>query len=347
MKKLKVKTSTEYEIIIGKSFLDSVGEYVKSVCLGKNALIVSDDTVYSLYGERVKESLEKSGYNARTFVFENGERSKNMQTVLQIISRLADERFTRSDFIVALGGGVVGDISGFAAAIYLRGISFVQIPTTLLAAVDSSVGGKTGVDILQGKNLVGSFHQPSLVLCDTAVIEKLPSEVYSDGMSEVIKYGVICSKNIFDSVSSGSYDLEDIIYNCVCVKSEIVEKDEFDNGQRQLLNLGHTFGHAVEKLSNFTISHGKGVAIGMVLAAKFAYKTGICKDDITLVLEKTLKAVNLPVKCDYAAEDMFAVMALDKKRRGENINLILPEKIGKAIIKKYSLSEFGEVFKNL
>ncbi len=347
MKTLKVKTSTEYEIIIGENLLSKTGEYVRSVCLGKNTLIISDDIVYGLYGEKVKSSLESVGYNVKTFVFENGERNKNMQTVLQIISRLADENFTRTDFIIALGGGVVGDIAGFAAAIYLRGISFVQIPTTLLAAVDSSVGGKTGVDIPQGKNLVGAFHQPMLVLCDTAVIANLPDEIYSDGMSEVIKYGVICDKYIFDKISSGNYDLEDIIYRCVDAKRKIVENDEFDNGERQLLNLGHTFGHAVEKLSGFTVSHGKGVAIGMVLAAKFAFKVGVSKEDLTPEIINILKSVNLPVSCNYAVKDMLSVTALDKKRRGNNINLILPESIGRAVIVKYTLSEFGEIFKQL
>ena len=346
MKKLKVKTSTEYEILIGADLIKTAGEHIKNVCSGK-ALIISDSTVYPLYGETVKSSLESKGVKVSSFVFQSGEKSKNIETVTQIIGCLADNEFTRSDFIVALGGGVVGDVAGFVSAVYLRGIKFVQIPTTLLAAVDSSVGGKTGVDIPQGKNLVGAFHQPSLVICDTEVIKNLPKNIFAEGMAEVIKYGVIREKYIFEKILLGEYDLEDIIYRSVDIKRQIVENDEFDNGERQLLNLGHTFGHAVEKLSNLTVSHGQGVAIGMVLSAKFAYVDGVSDKDLTGDIIKMLEKVGLPTVCEFNHEDMISVMALDKKRRGDYISLILPEKIGKAIIKKYPLATFGEIFKKL
>lgn len=345
MKKIKVKASTEYDVNIGVGLSYKVGEMLNELDITGKIGVISDDKVFSLYGDRVITSIEKAGYVVKSFVFPNGEQSKNLVTVSEILSFLAENEFTRTDTLVALGGGVVGDITGFSAGIYLRGVKFVQVPTTLLAAVDSSVGGKTGVDLPQGKNLAGVFKQPVSVICDSQIIEELPKDIYTQGMAEVIKYGVIRDKELFENISEKN--IQEIISRSVEIKRDIVEKDEFDNGERQLLNLGHTFGHAVEKLSDFKLSHGESVAIGMVMASRFAEKTGVAKEQVSIKLEKILKKLNLPTENPFDKQSVFAVMAVDKKRRSNTISLILPRNIGDSVIKKYSIEEFKEIFYSL
>ena len=267
--KIRVTASGSYDIIICRNELDQVGHAVKEVIKKGKIAILTDDKVDKLYGEVVIDSLLRSGFKCDKFVIINGESSKNMGCLTDFVNFLASKQITRDDAVLALGGGVVGDIAGFAAAIFLRGIKYIQVPTTLLAAVDSSVGGKTAVDISAGKNLVGSFHQPSLVYCDISTLDTLEPDIMRDGFAEVIKYGIIMDKNLFQKVLEPPVkNLKEVITRCVEIKCNVVNADEFDKGARQLLNFGHTVGHAIELLSDFSISHGSAVAAGMVRAAK-------------------------------------------------------------------------------
>ena len=333
MRKITVDASIKYDIIIGKGLLAEAGKLCLET-LGKHSVaIVSDDTVDALYGAALEKSLAEAGYSPIKFVIPHGEASKSMENLGALLGFLADSHITRSDFFIALGGGVVGDLTGFAAAVYLRGIKFVQIPTTLLAAVDSSVGGKTAVNIPEGKNLVGSFHQPSLVICDYETLETLSADIFADGCAEVIKYGVINDLPLFDKLKNPiKPQIEDIIANCVSNKRDIVNLDERDNGVRRLLNLGHTVGHAVEICSHFEISHGSAVAIGMAIVARASAKLGICSAEVPDEIEKMLSEYSLPTKCGYTADELSAVAAGDKKRMGGTISFILPRAIGDSYV---------------
>lgn len=327
MRKITVNTSRRYEVLIEKGILKSAGEHILNIHKPCKVMIVTDSNVMPLYAQTLKSSLENSGFEVRIFCFEAGEERKNIQTLTQIWDVLAENKFTRSDIIAALGGGVCGDLSGFAAASYLRGIEFVQIPTSLLAMTDSSVGGKTAIDLTYGKNLVGAFHQPSLVLCDADTLKTLDDHYFSDGMAEVIKYGMINRKDLLQILNS-DYDIEDIIEICVDDKREIVESDEHDNGARKLLNFGHTFGHAIEKLSDFTISHGFAVAMGMKIITKSAENAGIIEKGSCDALCTTLAKFNLDNKCEFKACDIANAALLDKKTLGDKITLVMPYAIG-------------------
>ena len=257
MNTVHINASKSYDIIIEKGLLPRCGFYIKNVCQAQTICLVTDDTVDALYADTVIQSLQREGFRTVKFVFAHGEESKSSTTYLNLIDFLAENHITRSDVIVALGGGVVGDLSGFAAATFLRGISFIQIPTTLLACVDSSVGGKTAIDIPAGKNLLGAFHQPALVLCDPMTLSTLPDEIYRDGCAEIIKYAMITDAHFFEQLNNQPVKEweEEVIKRCVEIKRDIVMQDEFDRGQRALLNFGHTVGHAIEACSHFTISH--------------------------------------------------------------------------------------------
>lgn len=340
MKKVIVSASKQYEVIIDNNILDSVGKYIKEAVGGRIAVIITDDIVDDLYSKRVENSLKEQNYSTFKFVFKNGEKSKNAVTYIDIVNFLAKNKLSRTDVVVALGGGVVGDMAGFAAATYLRGVRFVQIPTTLLAAVDSSVGGKTAIDLEVGKNLVGAFYQPDLVVCDYSTLDTLSDEIFSDGCAEVIKYGVIASKELFEKCLEGIKDnLEEIIYECVKIKRNIVAQDEYDTGLRQLLNYGHTIGHGVEACSGYTISHGKAVAIGMVAITKSAIDFNLCEKGVLDKLKKCLELCNLPLETSYSADELYNVMLSDKKIDGASINLVIPTEIGNAILHKVSTEE--------
>ena len=340
MKTIHVDASKKYDVMIGNGILDSAGELCKEAIGVSRGVIITDSNVDVLYSKRLEASLSSVGFEIKKYVFEAGEKSKNTATLVDILEFLADAELTRCDCIFALGGGVVGDISGFAASVYLRGIKFVQIPTTLLAAVDSSVGGKTGVDLKAGKNLAGAFHQPSLVICDPLLLNTLTPEIFADGMAEVIKYGVINDKVLFDTLKNGvKYNIEEIIASCVENKSKIVKADEFDTGMRQLLNLGHTIGHSIEKLSNFSISHGSAVAIGMVIITRAAVAQGLCDatalDELISLIQKT----GLPTECPFLAGELAAVALSDKKRQRDTINLVVPYAIGDTRLLTISVDE--------
>lgn len=341
MRSVTVKTSATYEVLIGSGLLQKAGEAVKKVISPCKAAIVTDSTVVHLYEETVRQSLTEAGFSVCTFVFPAGEASKNIHTLSHLLEFLAKEEMTRTDLIVALGGGVTGDLAGFGAAVYLRGISFVQIPTTFLAAIDSSVGGKTAVDLEAGKNLAGAFYQPKLVLCDTDVLQTLPEVIFADGIAEALKYGVLGDAALFEKIAGGDFrqDLEEIIETCVSMKRDVVEEDEFDTGKRQLLNLGHTFGHAIEQKSHFQMTHGHAVAIGMHLIAKAAEAKGIAEKGTAAAIAKALEQNQLPKETEFSPAEVAEGTLRDKKRRGGTISFVFPKKIGACEIVKIPVEE--------
>ena len=315
-----------YDIPIGHGLRLRAGELIAAVVKPCRVLLLTDDTVEALYAEGVTASLTEAGYSVVRHVIPHGEASKSAQNLIALLEKMASEHLTRSDLLVALGGGVVGDLGGFASAVYQRGIRFVQIPTTLLAMVDASVGGKTAIDLEAGKNLAGAFHQPSLVICDVDCLNTLPPEIFADGMAEVIKYAFIRDRQLFDRLQDGegAGDMIEIIRLCVEDKRVLVEEDETDKGARQLLNLGHTVGHAIEACSSFSISHGSAVAMGMVIITRAAERLGICKNGTLDALAALLERYHLPTACPFTTEQLYAVALSDKKRAGGTITLVVP-----------------------
>jgi len=335
MNTVTVNASKTYEILIGAGLLPTLGARVRNLGKAAKVCIVSETNVWPLYGEIAKSSLESAGLDVVSFVFPAGEASKNGITFLNLLNVLAENRLTRTDMIVALGGGVVGDLAGFAAASYLRGIRFVQVPTTVLAAVDSSVGGKTAIDLPAGKNLAGAFWQPRLVLCDTDCLNTLPEDVFRDGCAEVIKYGILYDPLLFSHLEEKglSFDREWVITRCVEWKRDVVIEDEFDTGARMKLNLGHTIGHGVEAKSQFAVSHGKAVAIGTAIVSRASDCT-----DCDRILD-LLHQFGLPTDTAYSAEDLYGYTLSDKKRSGGTVNLIVPRAIGNCDIVPTAVEE--------
>ncbi len=333
MNRIKVNASTGYEVLVGSGLLDILGQEVRRVCGPCRAAVISDSNVWPIYGEKVVNSLAKAGLcNTVSFVFPAGESSKTIDTFSKALEYLAQNHLTRSDCVIALGGGVVGDLAGFTASAYLRGVPYVQVPTTLLAAVDSSVGGKTAIDLSAGKNLAGAFYQPRLVLCDTDTLSTLPQAIFRDGCAEVIKYGVLFDADLFAHLEDAGllFDRQRVISRCVELKRDVVARDEFDRGERQLLNLGHTLGHGVEANSGFAISHGQAVAIGMAVISRASEKMGYC--DCRIRIETLLQKFMLPTETVYNAELLLVSALNDKKRSGKTVNLIIPRSIGNCFV---------------
>jgi len=335
MKTLHVATGRPYDILIKRGIINNCGEHIRCVSKAKKAMVISDTNVFPIYGERVISSLKSSAFDICNFVFEAGEQSKKLDTIAQMYDALVNSGLTRSDIIIALGGGVAGDMSGFAAATYLRGIDFAQIPTSLLSQVDSSVGGKTGVDIPQGKNLVGAFWQPNVVLIDPDTLDTLTDHFFADGMGEVIKYGCIKNSDLFATLESKNAKdiIEDIIYECVKIKRDVVERDEHDHGERALLNFGHTLGHAIEKEHNFEgISHGEAVAVGMVMITKASEAAGITPQGTVNRIAALCKKYGLPVSDNTPVKNIVESSFSDKKSSSDSISLIVLNEIGKSKI---------------
>ncbi|MDD3693196.1 MAG: 3-dehydroquinate synthase [Oscillospiraceae bacterium] len=344
MTKITVNTQRPYSIIVGDGLLKQAGMFCRKVNKGNRALVITDSNVAPLYANIVTCALEQSGYKTGVFVFDAGEPSKQIETVIKIYDSLSRNGLTRGDLLIALGGGVTGDITGFAAATWLRGIDFVQIPTTLLAQVDSSVGGKTGVDIPQGKNLVGAFWQPVLVITDTDTLSSLPDDVFKAGLAEVIKTAAIKDKNLFSILeNTNEFDnrqREHIIARCIDIKRGVVERDEHEKGERKLLNFGHTLGHALEKYYNYSgLSHGYAVSVGMSLITEASERCGLTEKGTVDRLVSLLKKFGLPT-CDPASlKDYLQYTAVDKKRKGENIDVVLLKKIGRAYVKSIPINQ--------
>lgn len=344
MRRITVNASTTYDIVIDKGAIDRVGEYAAESGLSGKACIISDSNVAPIYMERVKNSLKKSGFSVCEYVFPAGEASKNAQTFVDILNFLAENHLSRKDTLFALGGGVTGDLTGFSAATYMRGIKFVQIPTSLLAAVDSSVGGKTGIDLEAGKNLAGAFYQPRLVVFDPDVLRTLPEEYFSDGMAEVIKYAMIRGRDIEKLIlEDTNKNLEEIITRCVEIKRDIVSEDEFESGVRQILNFGHTAGHAIEAEADYKLSHGRCVAIGMYIVTKAWEKRGLCKKGTCETLLKMLDKFSLEKSSPYSPQTLTERAKSDKKASGDSVNLIAPVSLGECEIVKISMNEFMSI----
>ena len=324
MKTVTVQASGNYDVVIGAGILHTLGNRIRALTKAEKVCIVSDCHVWPLYGSAVTEALANAGLRTSSFIFPAGEESKNGQTYLTLLSYLTDCGLTRSDCIVALGGGVTGDLAGFAAATYLRGIPYIQVPTTLLAAVDSSVGGKTAIDLPGGKNLAGAFYQPSLVLCDTDTLKTLPEDTFRDGCAEVIKYGVLYDEALFAHLEQYGldFDREAVITRCVELKRDVVAEDEFDRGARMKLNLGHTFGHSVEAASEYNVSHGQAVSIGMAMVTRAIP----CPHSGKII--RCLETFGLPTSTDDSPDTLLKHTLSDKKRSGGTVSLIVPRKIG-------------------
>jgi len=334
MKTISVTASQPYEVLIGSDLISQLGQYVSHVHAKGTAVIISDSNVWPLYGATAEKSLSDAGMTPLHFEFSAGEASKNAATYLEILNFLAEHKVTRADLIVALGGGVVGDIAGFVAATYLRGIAYIQVPTSILAMVDSSVGGKTAIDLPCGKNLVGAFKQPRMVLCDVSALNTLPTELFLDGCAEVIKYGILYDETLVEYLleTGPAFDRESVIAKCISFKADVVKEDEFDTGARQKLNLGHTIGHGIEAGSHFQITHGNAVAAGMTIVAKAAAANNLCKDDVYQTIVSLLSKFSLPTTTDLSADKLFTCALSDKKRSGSTVNLIVPRRIGQCDI---------------
>ena len=330
-----------YQIEIAAGLLDKAGAKIRSVSKAQRAAIISDSNVDALYGESLQKSLEGSGFVVTRIVFPAGEKSKCLTEIAKIYDRLAAAGITRSDLVVALGGGVTGDLGGFAAATFLRGVDYVQVPTSLLAQIDSSVGGKVAVDLPAGKNLVGNFYQPKLVLIDTELLRTLPVRFLHDGLAEAIKYGCIRDKALFEKIAAMRDDEEllanigGIVERCCAIKAEIVEHDEFDTGERMVLNFGHTIGHAVEKCCGYTdYTHGEGVGIGMALLTRQTEKLGLTAPGTADAICRVLQKYKLPVDAPYTEADLLAGIGMDKKKSGSSITLIILKEIGSSFLQK-------------
>lgn len=337
MNTVHVSASTkEYDVTIGRGL--NVGAMLAGLHKPCKLMVVSDDTVFGLHGEDVIASLQAAGFETFTYVFPHGEPSKNISVAEQLMIRMTELAITKTDLLVALGGGVVGDLTGFAASVYLRGMDFIQIPTTLLAAVDSSVGGKTAVDLVNGKNMVGAFHQPVAVFCDVDRFATLPKEIYSDGMAEAIKYGMIYDANLFDQIEAGTISDEDLVKRSVEIKAEVVALDEFDKGPRHILNFGHTLGHAIETLSKYSIGHGSGVAMGMAVLS-----AAILSEEESNRLNKVLAKYDLPTVPSFDIHEMAALAKTDKKSHGNLIRSVLPVRIGEVRLQDVTVEEWEEI----
>jgi len=336
---------TKYEIAIASGILKELGDRLKNLKIGQKVLLVSNPEIYKYYGETAVKSLENAGFDVCTHIIPAGERYKNLDSIQQIYDTALNNHLERSSTMVALGGGVVGDMTGFAAATWLRGINFVQVPTSLLAMVDASVGGKTGVNHPRGKNLIGAFYQPRLVLIDPDVLKTLPPREFRAGMAEVIKYGIIWDADLFselescdrlDNLSVISQNLlQNILIRSCQAKADVVSQDEKEGGLRAILNYGHTIGHAIESLTNYELFvHGEAVAIGMVAAGEIAKQMGLWTETEATRQYQLIKKAGLPNKIpvNLKARELIETLKTDKKVKAGKVRFILPEKIGKVII---------------
>ena len=344
MIKITVDASKTYDCIIEKGALSKIGEYAKSLSLSGKACIITDSNVAPIYSQKVRASLEGAGFSVYEYIFPAGETSKNAATFIDILEFLAKNHFTRKDTLFALGGGVTGDLTGFCSATYMRGINFVQIPTSLLAAVDSSVGGKTAIDLEGGKNLAGAFYQPEIVVFDTDTLETLPNENFCDGMGEVIKYAMIRGEGIEELLSDIDENLEEIIARCIKIKRDIVCEDEFEGGVRRILNFGHTAGHAVEKMMKFSLSHGASVAIGMCIITRAWEKRGLCENGTYEKLFSMCRAFSLPTDTILSAESLLEVSKNDKKAENDGVNIVVPLNVGECDVVKVSMDELLKIY---
>lgn len=351
MHHVRVSTASKtYNIEIETGLFDRLPRLFKTRYNGRRLALVSDSRVFSLYGERLAQGLEQQGFKTVVITFPEGERNKNLQTLDRIYQALADAAFTRSDYVVALGGGVTGDTAGLAAATFLRGLGFIQIPTSLLAMVDSSIGGKVAVDMKQGKNLIGAFYQPDAVYTDPGLLSTLSDRLFSDGMAELIKHGLIRDKDLclkLESLGSRSLitgHLDEIISISCKIKGDIVEQDEKDTGIRQILNFGHTIGHAIEKVQQYQgLTHGEAVSVGMAFITRITERLGMTKPGTFGRLVGILESFGLPVEMPAVnKEDLAQSIRLDKKSRSGFITIAYLREIGVCDLVRWSFEELED-----
>ncbi len=344
---IQVHTLPSYEVTIGSGLLADCGQRLRRVLPLCRVAVIADSTVAPLYLEQVCSSLQAAGFSVCSYCFPAGERHKNMTTFAAILEFLAQQHLTRSDCVAALGGGVTGDMAGFAAACYLRGIRYVQLPTTLLSAVDSSVGGKTAIDLSAGKNLAGAFLQPAAVICDTDCLRSLPAAMFADGAAEAVKTGVLSDAQFFSDLEDGALTKapEAVIARCVRYKAGVVERDETEQGERKLLNLGHTVGHAIERCSGYAIPHGHAVATGLAVLARSAEALGWTEEPVAARIAACLAENGLPTGTAYSAEALADAALADKKRMGDTITLVVPKRIGRCELKKIPVTELLPVIR--
>lgn len=341
---IEVATGKPYKVHIGHGLLDDVGKMLSTLHRPCQAMVVTDTNVAPLYLKRLSASLAEAGFCVLESIVPAGEASKSFAVLERLMNDWSLAGMHRSDLVIALGGGVVGDLAGFAASCYQRGIPFVQVPTTLLAAVDSSVGGKTAIDIAAGKNLVGAFYQPLAVYCDVDLIATMDDAFFADGVAESIKYGVLMDAALFDRLAENRLtktapDLADIVTRCVGYKNQIVSDDEFEKGSRQLLNLGHTFAHAIEQLSDFNTSHGHAVTIGLAMMTRAAMRKGWCSARTAQRIELALAENALPMNTDYDTEAILDICRRDKKAGSSAITIVVPQAIGDCVLRTVNYDE--------
>ena len=346
MDTIHIKASTVYDVIIERNSLSRIAEYLQPIKPACSVMIVTDDNVGPLYASTIAEHLKTAGYTVHTYTFPHGESEKNGHRLMDLIETLGNAKLTRKDLIIALGGGVVGDLAGFVAATYLRGIDYVQVPTSLLAAVDSSVGGKTAVNLECGKNLWGAFKQPILVLCDPETLSTLPKEEWINGCGEIIKYGFLDHPELLDQLRERPLlqhpeDVDSIIAQCVRIKAHVVEVDEKESGLRATLNLGHTFGHGIEHGSAFTIPHGNAVALGLLIMAKGAVAHKELEPTIIPMIENLLLSHQLPTTMTIEKDVILEEASHDKKASGSSITIVVPTGYGTSTLKQVTFQELA------
>ena len=326
--------------------LATLGSEIAKLQEGKSVALITDENVADFYLEDCMDSLKAAGFQVFSYIIPPGEESKNGTLYLKLLEELAGDEITRSDGVVALGGGVVGDLTGFIAGTYMRGINLYQVPTTLLAIVDSSIGGKNGINLEEGKNLAGVFHIPKLILQDENFIVSLPDLEIMNGMAEVIKYGVLMGDDLMSKIipnEEGEVAIGEFIQDCAEYKLEVVSEDPFDKGRRQLLNLGHTIGHAVEKLSDYQINHGFAVAKGLSKIAHISAQQGWCEQSLCQKLDEILNLWGFDLEIPFSGEEIFRSISKDKKRKSNEIDLIVPREIGQCEIKRISMEELEQI----
>ena len=361
MKKLNVDLEkNSYDIIIGENYINEFPEYIRGVYEGSKLFVITDSNVHEIYKEKYSEMF--NGFDYTVYILEAGEKNKHIGIMQGIYSAMVKSEIKRKDMVIAFGGGVVGDVAGFAASTYLRGVNFIQIPTTIVSQVDSSVGGKVGVDLPEGKNLIGAFHQPKLVLIDNQFLTTLSNRYFYYGFAEIVKYGCIYDKIFFNKLVDITENVEEIsstvsdndkfrchlmkyinelVYRSCEIKKEVVEKDEKEEQLRMILNFGHTIGHAIEQYTNYEVySHGEAISTGVIDIIKIGEKKGITKDGQLNPVEKLLKSLNLPTSINYPVEEIKNIMRRDKKSVSGGINFVFLKEIGKVEIIKMTEDEF-------
>lgn len=350
MNTLTIDTAPAYPVLVGRDFLKDVGAHTAPLHAPCHVHIVTDSNVGPLYADPVRESYLAAGYRVHVTTLPAGEESKSTDVLVSLLETWASQELHRSDLAVALGGGVIGDLTGFAAAVYQRGMDFIQIPTTFLAAIDSSVGGKTAVNLQSGKNLVGAFHQPKAVFCDITTLGTLTHAAFLEGIAEALKYGILTDEALFDRLANNPVQATDpqldaIITDCIQHKAYFVHEDTYDRGLRQKLNLGHTAAHAIEYLSDFKTTHGQAVAAGLALMTRAAERSGLAEPGTAAKVEQALTLYGLPITTDSAVDDLVAACRRDKKAFADGVTVVLPEKIGATRLQSVRFDELADLFR--